>query len=1332
MLHSHSAIRAGTPQRLASKLSFYARERQFYAHAAAFDHLESHPVDPALIKFADFKGPKKRRILVATPLCLVAQVTSSTDVDYDLLSDFFMTFRQFMKKRDLVELLHDRFLWAAGRPGNTGTTVRVRVFVAFRHWILNYMAEDFVSDYSMRAEFCSLINDLYNSLFEAGLTGPKGLHQIAELKRCWREFISIYFNDPVGDHDESPNAAIHPGGRPGSHQEVWDNALSGEGQLNGTDLERWVAAANARYQRSKTEPAAIIPPIQHGQQPSTNTGTTARMTTITTAPTLTHSGNTHDSVPFTRGSEKSVQVLSCSIPFRPMHRGDHGDEIVLYRQPPPRTVALPRQVISPLKANRPNVAPRKVESVPEGLGQPRPQAEQTESSPTRQETQDTTTSRSGEMYLPTFPGDLVKGRTIQPLAPDITYWNTNSFLISDREASPGSGPGVRRIFGTVRRALSHKQTPDPGQRDRHGDHLSIVGTSDGPPAQEAPSLSSSGHSVSRTTKSLSSQLVKEPRADFLGDRALDNFNKAIAVGLARYGGGMSKGRMPQTDVLRSNKALPQLPPLLRAPPRGGSHRRDMSGNVTMGSRSIVIMHEGLALNPPQTEKTTSGAIVTSSPVAENEEPYHVTTPTIIRTFFDDGEVLHGDDVDEVEVPVEFSGQDSWYKDEDEQADQYVPSGRSGLASSNVIPSHETSISGNGSALAKEIEATLGHQHVSSIEDPVLPDDPQPVRSLRRRHGGNLRQAIPDFEMDEDLVRPPAPEPWDSDEDEIFEQELATPSPASHLSLVPAEDYPQLLPEALEAPEAGAGILGVAVQEQLKSILFPDDPNEDGSPTAALMKLEGRYVSPLGNVDAGSPLDAEFPSPSHHYDDPDQERYRHRHEHVMDANQPIHELRPSAVLSRTSTAVSERERHRHNVSEASYSSIPLLERGLADTAGPGGSRRQHVDSDSSNSMANFRFPAERRLRAVNPDAASADGESLEHVERTPSLDRITHGDTVPLDVELAGHDRNDSADLASEDGLPVAVAGRAVRSFYEDEAVVGAEEFAEDDYDDGGDDSVFEHPMRHPSTPPPTAGRSPGNVHGVRMSNGLPTPAQSPTANRSQAKKPVPNYSAGVYVPRGSNVGHDESGPQLRIDPPMRPKKHSPFFLKLNPKRMAEAMTLVEQSALAQVNWRELIELSWSKSGLDKIRDWASFVLPTSSSSSWQPPKSVDIIIARFNVVLKWAVSEIVLTEDLSERRSTIRHYIRIAAAARDMRNFATMYQLTMALLSADVSGLKETWHFVPAEDKALLKGLEKLVTPQKNFAMLRREQEGVVVDKGCIPFFGEYNCRLWLSSVYMG
>ncbi len=42
--------------------------------------------------------------------------------------------------------------------------VRVRTFVALRHWILNYFMDDFVVDYNLRLTFCSLLNDFVDEL----------------------------------------------------------------------------------------------------------------------------------------------------------------------------------------------------------------------------------------------------------------------------------------------------------------------------------------------------------------------------------------------------------------------------------------------------------------------------------------------------------------------------------------------------------------------------------------------------------------------------------------------------------------------------------------------------------------------------------------------------------------------------------------------------------------------------------------------------------------------------------------------------------------------------------------------------------------------------------------------------------------------------------------------------------------------------------------------------------------------------------------------------------------------------------------------------------------
>lgn len=105
-------------------------------------------------------------------------------------------------------------------------------------------------------------------------------------------------------------------------------------------------------------------------------------------------------------------------------------------------------------------------------------------------------------------------------------------------------------------------------------------------------------------------------------------------------------------------------------------------------------------------------------------------------------------------------------------------------------------------------------------------------------------------------------------------------------------------------------------------------------------------------------------------------------------------------------------------------------------------------------------------------------------------------------------------------------------------------------------------------------------------------------------------------------------------------------------------------------------------------------------------------------MVSWATSEIVMTRDIFERARCITKYIHVAAHARRLQNFATTYQLVIALLSADVSRLKKTWSLVTEADRATFRDLEILVQPNMNYHNLRREMDLVTGESGCIPFVG--------------
>jgi hypothetical protein len=109
-----------------------------------------------------------------------------------------------------------------------------------------------------------------------------------------------------------------------------------------------------------------------------------------------------------------------------------------------------------------------------------------------------------------------------------------------------------------------------------------------------------------------------------------------------------------------------------------------------------------------------------------------------------------------------------------------------------------------------------------------------------------------------------------------------------------------------------------------------------------------------------------------------------------------------------------------------------------------------------------------------------------------------------------------------------------------------------------------------------------------------------------------------------------------------------------------------------------------------------------------------------------------------ERAQCITKFVHIATHShRSLRNFATAAQITIALLSSDLSRLSTTWSKVAQAEKDALESLESLVSPVRNFAVLRAEMESaaaelsddeVTTGKGVIPFLGVYTRDLALNA----
>ena len=149
-------------------------------------------------------------------------------------------------------------------------------------------------------------------------------------------------------------------------------------------------------------------------------------------------------------------------------------------------------------------------------------------------------------------------------------------------------------------------------------------------------------------------------------------------------------------------------------------------------------------------------------------------------------------------------------------------------------------------------------------------------------------------------------------------------------------------------------------------------------------------------------------------------------------------------------------------------------------------------------------------------------------------------------------------------------------------------------------------------------------------------------------------------------------------------------------------------------------MNWKNAARSDSRSWVHYLQNSEA-------QGVEVVIARFNIMVKWAISEIVLTQHIEERARCIIKLIHIASHCRRYRNFATLAQLAIALSSNDVSRLTQTWKLVPAHDIKTLNSLEALVTPSRNFHAIRAEME-MGSDAGCIPFVGIYTHDLLYNA----
>ncbi|KAF2996419.1 Guanine nucleotide exchange factor lte1 [Curvularia kusanoi] len=1293
-----------------------------------YDALTVNPDDRAVVRFSP-----SGEILAATPSRLVAHITSPSFLDYELLSDFFLTFRAFLSTRDLAAYLIARLRWAVDRQDDFGRIVRVRTFVALRHWILNYFVDDFVPCHKLRTYFCNLVNSLYRDLKARADGGAGDVKIVGELKKCWKRTCVLYWESQDGLSKDSADDELLPGGLsdpPGAYYEP--------------ETPMAVPATPRQADRDTKETMGSNPSDQFASR-HMDWAQRSRHTpqNSLSSPYVPSNEGGMIQVPLSPGSDGSMHILSCSLPRRGLFKSEQAMNLPLYPHPvpyppaePARLAASPQQPSSNKRANRVSHSHKRSGSFSDAMRDSRAPL-----SIPKNTSIDVSISAVTSM-----PGSLVRGGLFQPSSPYVELKGTSlrhtrtrsetdgdDMYADDIQLRPGghaNSPGMKKIFGSVRRALSIKQSPHGSPQLGAHAHQRM-----------APSVRSSNPGTISTMsggvrKQRTFRTKPEVRVDALASKVAESFQLAIEEQM-RNEHAQPESSIEPPDLGGFEFEFENRKPSSASDDAKTSREPDprVYSNITTGSKSILIIDD---TGPPPLP-VMSGALplALEETRSANAPPQALQRNPSIAQRLAEGDMVivrHSDLIKEPAPEPSFEEdrisrpptqvlralQRRSMSEGREQMHSFKRrnSMRKSLARSSLRrhASYNSVLTGRQGPDSVATFITM-----SSNNDPFFLEQkaPQPSgagRMLRRKPGGDLRAAgnVQDLEM--------TPRPHStgsisnrthsiansvilrSDRYAAPEADMSQPTEALNGAAVPK-------PISLVDTHSSQPNLRPSFEAEVaKLAALPDDTDDEGGVEAALMKLEGRYEkkSQRGSLESVPDVRPEVYRPTGAPEQLVIPPYRPRQ--LEDAYEPQQSQDHDSLHRPLATPGAEGQEMFHlsgenfnrrvppvvstaAESEESYSSVPLLDRGLSDVIAD--ARTQTFDTMRSSAKPSPLQLIENTSTQTTASAAkpSTPDSSIEYVVETESMKRILNGGTLPANSIVRQSflldEDEDLSDLGSvTTDTRSAETSHGVRSFFEDEPAVISPVT----------DNLPTHPMRHPPTPPSTADRLKDNLPPTTWNRGLPTPGLTPTASRPD------QFSQFTPDP---HVKLQES-PFIK----QSTKAHLPFVMAYDAELLAQQFTVVEKDALDEIDWKELIELRWKQSS-PQIRDWVHYLRT-------QEARGVDVVIARFNLVVKWAVSECVLTENIEERARCIVKFIHIASHARKLRNYATMYQIAIALISNDVSRLNRTWALVPPAEKQTMKELEALVQPLRNFHNLRLEMETASVDDGCIPFIGIY------------
>lgn len=1319
-----------------------------------YDALSTNPDDPAIVRYAQ----DSRDITAASPARIIAQITSASFLDYELLSDFFLTVRAYLSTHDLLEYLMARFEWAINKLDDDGRVIRVRAFAALRHWVLNYFPYDFVVDRDLRVKFCLRLNALMREVKQRSSHGPSDLKLILDLKKCWNGRCAMYWDGPLLDSEGLDNADIQPGGIAGSRDsqfthpsQLWSkvSGVSPPRIEPGPDVDKSTAALNNWFEGIQKAAADAT-----GYQNRASATTTRSMQTSPT-------------------SEQSIQALSCTFPGLGLKKTTGA-------YPPRGAVAHPVAHPAPA-APASKTEPRVCPAAPSSLANEASHAQygHKRSGSFSDAARDKRTSLPSmnvdqpappiEMAYP-YQGSLIRGNVIPPGSPYIDQFAPTSPISEERgqflQDSDGSEeeeddddddsyndydesnsnssnkvvytshhPGMKHIFGSIRRALSSKQVGQPPLGSVSAD-MSLPSV-----ARSKSSMATSSHSAKRM-QAIQRQLEasrQNARIDLLCADVSEMFQRALMQASSE-----DLHQSAASAVYRSNLAQFSPGHSLMHPEVA---TRNHSG-VTYGSRSIPIFDDtgvdepvpdipSTFLGSRNTQHDPSGhATYQQSHPMECGPPPDQPKPSPLARLSNAaaiaGRVLSAPVQDvEPRKPVR-DGQVSNVANVPQLSDSkalqagpdprniplnqhppppssYAKSVQSSSRSLRKYASYQSSIHRQDSRRVRNAGQTGSSVPPSSIDA----SDRAPGRMLRRRPGGDLRATENVHDLDKVPRRSRSVGSIVTYSESLsgsghtVHKFIQTPSGQKDtvpgpLASNPAD--PQFEPVQKSISLIRTHSSQPALRPSFEAALaefarIPDD--EGGDIEATLAKLEGKYRrNPPAQIQRPAHLvqgvnqelreqlvDTAIAPPQGHYEP---KRELDLGGGVSFPIPPDPQLAPKprqAVRQPVDGDIESRSnmvRSMYATSDESYDSTPVMSEQRFDAHRKRDTPKAESPTVSVSLLSPNDSATDEQAGATPISPQDEPGYFRRGARCRSSIPTTT--DSFLLDEDeflsdLSSELSDDTVEPDDDIDYPFGSAAQLVRNENRPPKI----------------GYLLGYPT-HPPTPPmpqETAKSITSQAKETQDSRKPPTPDPSPV---SLPVQPTAQKAAGSQAFSISTQN-------------LSAHRHVPFIMSFDSAVVAQQLTIIERDALNEINWQDLIDMRWHHNSASTL-NWVDYLRT-------QDPTGIELVTARFNLVVKWVLSEVVLTQNVEERALAITKYIHIAKHCRKNHNYATLFQLTIALTSVDISRLAKTWDLVPAAEKKTLKDLETLVTPIKNFHNLRQEMETTNSEEGCIPVIGK-------------